>query len=63
MTLPELAQLLEALGVDEALNLDGGGSSTLVVDGRPANRPSDPEGERAVVNALALVHDSAGCAR
>jgi hypothetical protein len=62
MTLPELAQLLEALGVDEALNLDGGGSSTLVVDGRPANRPSDPEGERAVVNALALVHDSAGCA-
>jgi hypothetical protein len=34
----------------------------LVVDGRPANRPSDPDGERAVVNALALVSDSTGCA-
>jgi hypothetical protein len=61
MTLPEFAALFESLGADEALNLDGGGSSALVVRGVPANRPSDPEGERAVVNALALVQDPSGC--
>jgi len=63
MTLPELADLFESLGVDEALNLDGGGSSALVVTGEPANRPSDMTGERAVVNALALVEDPTACAR
>lgn len=29
MTLPEFAELLEALGADEAVNLDGGGSSSV----------------------------------
>ena len=61
MTLPEFAALFEALGADEALNLDGGGSSVLVVEGITRNRPSDAEGERAVVNALALVQDPSGC--
>ncbi len=61
MSLPELAGLFEALGAEEALNLDGGGSTALVVGGRAVNRPSDPTGERAVVNALALVRDAAGC--
>jgi hypothetical protein len=62
MTLPELASLMEALGIDEGLNLDGGGSSVMVVQGTARNRPSDAAGERAVVNALALVRDSTGCA-
>jgi hypothetical protein len=62
MTLPELASLMEALGIDEGLNLDGGGSSVMVVLGSARNRPSDAAGERAVVNALALVRDSTGCA-
>lgn len=61
MTLPELAGLFEALGVEEALNLDGGGSTALVVDGTPVNRPSDATGERPVVNALALVRTPEGC--
>jgi len=61
MSLPELASLFEALGVEEALNLDGGGSTALVVGARPVNRPSDATGERPVVNALALVRDAAGC--
>jgi hypothetical protein len=61
MSLPELAELFESLGVDEALNLDGGGSTALVVGQEPVNRPSDPTGERAVVNALALVRDPARC--
>lgn len=63
MTLPELADLMEALGADEALNLDGGGSTTLIVTGRRVNRPSDATGERPVVNALALVRTPEACSR
>jgi exopolysaccharide biosynthesis protein len=48
-----------ALGAAEALNLDGGGSTTLVARGAGgalavANRPSDAAGERPVANALAV---------
>jgi len=57
MTLPELTRLFEALRVSDALNLDGGGSSVLVMRGRPVSRPSDEGGERAVVNALVLRQD------
>ncbi|MDH5589717.1 MAG: phosphodiester glycosidase family protein [Gemmatimonadota bacterium] len=61
MTLPELTSLTVALGAVEALNLDGGGSSVMVVGGTARNRPSDPSGERPVVNGLALVRDRSGC--
>jgi hypothetical protein len=61
MSLPELTTLLEAFGAEEALNLDGGGSSVMVVLGAARNRPSDAEGERPVVNALAVVRDPALC--
>ncbi|HEX7118660.1 MAG TPA: phosphodiester glycosidase family protein [Longimicrobiales bacterium] len=54
MSLRELAELMRGLGAEDAINLDGGGSSTLVVDGAVANRPSDRTGERPVGNALAL---------
>ena len=60
MTLPELAAVFEALGATEALNLDGGGSSVMVVRGRPLNRPSEG-GEREVVNALLVREDPAFC--
>lgn len=64
MTLPELAELLESLGVREAINLDGGGSTVMVVRGRRVSRPSDDAGERPVVNALLLRRDSAAwCGR
>jgi exopolysaccharide biosynthesis protein len=60
MTLREAAQLARDLGATEAINLDGGGSTAMAVrraDGRVevVNRPSDPQGERPVGNALALV--------
>lgn len=61
MSLPELVTFLEALGAVDAINLDGGGSSIVVLRGRAANRPSDEAGERPVVNALALVRDAEGC--
>jgi hypothetical protein len=40
-TLAELQDKLLALGVKDAYNLDGGGSSTLVFDGQVINHPSD----------------------
>lgn len=61
MTLPELADLMGALEAQEAINLDGGGSSVMVVDGAIVSRPSDAEGERPVANALGIRRDSTFC--
>ncbi len=52
MTLVELAEVLRRLGAWNAMNFDGGGSTTMVVGGAVVNVPSDPTGERAVGNAL-----------
>lgn len=60
MTLAELAGLMRRLGATEALNLDGGGSTTMVLRGRVVNRTSDASGERPVGNALVVVQK---CAR
>jgi len=54
MTYPELASLMKRLGCEYAVNLDGGGSSTLWLDGRVMNSPSDGR-ERAVANSLIVV--------
>ncbi|MGH2739339.1 MAG: phosphodiester glycosidase family protein [Actinomycetota bacterium] len=54
MTLSEFAQEFRRQGAVEAMNLDGGGSSTMVVKGKVVNRPSDG-GERSVSSAI-LVH-------
>ena len=48
MSLPEMAEVFLSLGAREALNLDGGGSSCLLVMGRETIKPSDKEGQRAV---------------
>src|SRR5690606_14235209 len=40
-TLEELQILLQRLGVQDAYNLDGGGSSSLIFNGRIVNNPSD----------------------
>lgn len=55
MTLVELADAMRALGAADALNFDGGGSTTLVIDGRVVNTPTDATGERAVGNALLVL--------
>lgn len=57
MTLRELARLFVELGATDALNLDGGGSTTMVIGGEVQNRPSDGP-ERAVSTALVLVPGS-----
>jgi exopolysaccharide biosynthesis protein len=47
-TLEQEAKLLIDLGCVEALNLDGGGSSCLLVNGKETIAPSDKTGERPV---------------
>lgn len=54
MTFPELAALMRRLGCTHAMNLDGGGSSTLWLDGHIMNSPSDGR-ERRVANSLIVV--------
>lgn len=54
MTLRELAELLQRLGAQQAMNLDGGGSSEMVVNGLTASRPSDGQG-RGIANALVVL--------
>ena len=53
MTLPEFARFLLSRGCTDAMNLDGGGSTAMVVRGKIVNSPSDGT-ERKVADALAL---------
>jgi hypothetical protein len=59
-TTRQTAALMRDLGAVEAVNLDGGGSTAMVVRDvvsgaiRLVNRPSDAAGERPVANALAV---------
>lgn len=52
MSLSELSEFMKSLGCYDALNFDGGGSSTIVIRDSVVNRPSDITGERKVYNAL-----------
>jgi Phosphodiester glycosidase len=51
-TLDETAAVAQALGLWDATNLDGGGSTTMVAAGALVNRPSGATGERPVGDAL-----------
>jgi hypothetical protein len=63
----ESARIALELGATEAINLDGGGSTAMAIARRRGdsvsievvNRPSDPQGERAVGNALVVKRDPA----
>lgn len=55
MGLVTFAQLFVDRGALWAMNLDGGGSSTMVVNGEVVNRPSDESGERPVQSALLVL--------
>lgn len=45
MSLPELAGLLLEFGGSEAIDLNAGGSTTMIVNGKLVNNPSDQTGE------------------
>jgi Tol biopolymer transport system component len=53
VTLAQMAQIMRGLGARFALNLDGGGSSTMVVKGKVRNVPSD--GKQRRVSSAVLV--------
>ena len=53
MSLSEVAEVMRDLGAQQVINLDGGNSSTFVVEGRMVNSPSDRQ-ERAVLNAVLI---------
>jgi exopolysaccharide biosynthesis protein len=55
MTLIELRTLAHSLGLSNALNLDGGGSTTMWAGGRVVNSPSDAAGPRKVSDALLIM--------
>lgn len=56
---PMMAKMFTALGAYNAINLDGGGSSTFVTSENgvfnTVNKVADPTGERRVVNGIAIV--------
>ena len=56
LTLYELASILIELGATEAINLDGGSSSTFVVNDAVINKPSGQR-EREVLNAVFITAD------
>jgi hypothetical protein len=54
LTLDELARVMIELGAREAINLDGGGSTTMVIQGKLVNFPTDATGERPVSDAIVV---------
>ena len=54
MSLTELSNLLLEFGAVEAINLDGGGSTTMVIGGKVVNKPSDQTGERPISDAILI---------
>ena len=63
MTLQELGDYLLSHNIRDALNFDGGGSTTVVIRDRIANRPTDQTGERPVSNALVVLGPVPGACR
>jgi exopolysaccharide biosynthesis protein len=58
MTIPELTLLMQELGAEYALNLDGGGSSTLFLDNEVINHPEGDDDEDNSWAALRPVSDA-----
>ena len=53
LTLNELASLMKSLGCVNAINLDGGGSTVMYVNGEIVNKPPQPGGI-AISNAVVI---------
>ena len=51
----QLATILKDLGCIEAINLDGGGSSCMLINGKETIKPSDKEGQRPVPAVLVVL--------
>jgi hypothetical protein len=51
----ESAGIMHALGAEDAVNLDGGGSTSITVGGELVNSPSDETGERPIGDAVLVL--------
>lgn len=51
---PDDRAVMRALGARDAVNLDGGGSTTMTIRGTVVTRPSDATGERPIGDAILL---------
>jgi exopolysaccharide biosynthesis protein len=54
LSLPELASMMKDLGCSFAMNLDGGGSTSMLVGGAQTVKPSATGVERPVVSVLMI---------
>jgi len=54
VSLSELAAIMKSIGAVDAINLDGGGSSTMTLNGELLNRPTGGIFQREIVSALAI---------
>jgi hypothetical protein len=54
LSIPETAAVAHSLGMVDAMNLDGGGSTAMVVNGQVVTHPSDATGERPVGDAIVV---------
>jgi hypothetical protein len=54
LSIPETAAVARSLGIVEAINLDGGGSTAMAIRGSLISHPSDASGERAVGDAIVI---------
>ena len=61
MDMAELAQFMQELGCNEAMNMDGGGSTMLAIRGNVIDRPSDGL-DRRVSNGWAVINTAANSA-
>jgi hypothetical protein len=52
LSFAEEAAVMRALGAEDALNLDGGDSTTMTLRGTVVTRPSDATGERPIGDAI-----------
>jgi exopolysaccharide biosynthesis protein len=55
LTLPQMAKILQELGCEEALNLDGGGSTCMIINGKKVNYPSDKGEQRPVPSVFMIM--------
>jgi hypothetical protein len=60
VTLVKLAQIMRDLGAEQALNLDGGGASVMVVEDEVVNRPSDGQQRHITTAVLVLPGNDPG---
>jgi len=62
-TLKDVQDILLQYGAVNAANLDGGSSTTMYLDGRTINKPSDKLGERTVPTVFMVMPSKGGAGR